>query len=283
MPYDTEHTFEETKNQHAVRLRQAQRWTKIRRRALLLKLEGLAPDQVQARMGASNCPQYLARAEIDTLLAELAVTKQGTLLVPDPGAEVESELAAIRDAARDLGLDVTVQDLTRTQARDSDKLALAQAGVLIGHPPFGYRKGGGQVVSVAGAPRTVALIVVDPEEARIVVYLFDAYVEGHSFPQIAEQLNAEGHRTRSGRPWSADTLRDMLRNPTYTGHVLYRGAQDRNRRDAGTLYPGLHPAIVPWETFCQAQDVRAQRHPRKPRATWQCPWENAPRRSGNQP
>jgi len=33
--------YEETAEQHATRLGQTQRWTKIRRRALLLKLDGL--------------------------------------------------------------------------------------------------------------------------------------------------------------------------------------------------------------------------------------------------
>lgn len=278
MPYDTAHTYQETTEQHALRLKRAERWTKIRRRALLLKLAGLPPDQVQARMGATNCPDYLARADVESLLAELAVSRQGTMLAPNHGAELEHDLAAIQDTAQALGLDVTVRDLTRDLAGDSNKLDLARAGVMIGHAPYGYKKEGTQVVLVAGAPKTVALIVIYPEEAAVVVYLFDMYIEGWSFPQIAEQLNAEGYRNRSGKPWSADTLRDMLRNPTYAGYVLYRGAEDRNRRDVGALYPGLHPAIIPWETFCQAQDRRVQSAPRRPQSFWQCPWENAPER-----
>ena len=67
MPYDTKHTFEETTQEHAVRLKQSERWTKIRRRALLLKLDGLAQDEVQARMGLTNCPDHVARASIDDL------------------------------------------------------------------------------------------------------------------------------------------------------------------------------------------------------------------------
>lgn len=277
MPYDTVHTYEETIQAHTLRLKRSQRWTKIRRRALLLKLDGLDPDAVRARMGESNCPYSVATAGVEELMQCLAVTRRGKRLIPAPGREPNHTLATIQDDAQALGLEVTIRDLTRGLAGDSNKLARAQAGVMLGRPPYGYRKVGTRQMSIAGEERTIAAIDADRKEAAVVVFLFEQYVAGLTFPQIADQLNGHGQRTRSGKLWTADTLRDMLRNPVYAGFVLYRGTEDRNRRDAGTLYPGLHPAIISWETFCAAQDARVQRHPQRPRSSWTCPWENAPR------
>ena len=258
MPYDTEYTFEETTEQHATRLGQTQRWTKIRRRALLLKLDELTPGQVQERMGRTNCPEDLAHAGIEDLLAALAVTLAAgqPVLVPDP----EAPLPHLS------GFERTRQVFGQHDGHLSDKEGLARAGVMLSQP-YGYTKRGGQTIVV-------------PHEAEAVRSLFDRYIQGWSFPEIATDLNHRRVPTRSGRPWSADTLRDMLRNPVYAGYVLYRGAQDRNRRDAGTLYPGQHEPIVSWQTFCQAQDVRVRRDPRDPKPFWTCPWENAPRRRG---
>jgi len=273
MPYDTKHTFEETTGQHTVRLGQSQRWTKIRRRALLLKLDGLTPDQVQERMGISNCPCALATAGAAELMAALAVTtgpgERKTVLVPDP----EAALPGPR------GLEQFAQVVGQHYGRYGDKEALARAGVMLGQP-YGYTRRGTQTVVVAGQPRRVPKTALVQEKAEAVRFLFDWYLQGWSFPKIARALNRRQIPPRFGRFWRPDTLRDMLRNPVYAGYVLCRGAEDRNRRDAGTLYPGLHEPIVSWETFCQAQDVRALRHPRNPRPFWECPWQNAPERKG---
>ena len=269
MPYDTEHTFEETTEQHATRLGQTRRWTKIRRRALLLKLDGLAPRQVQERMGRTNCPEDLANAGVEDLLAALAVppAEGQALLVADPEAPLP----------RLSGFERTRQVFGRHDGHLSDKEGLARAGVMLGLP-YGYGRHGAQEVVVCGMPRLVPRIVVVPDERNTLRFLFHECKKDRSFPDIAYDLNWQRIPTRSGRLWSPDPLRDMLRNPVYAGYVLYRGAEDRNRRDAGTLYPGLHEPIVSWEVFCQAQDARVQRNPRHPEPFWVCPWENAPKR-----
>jgi len=273
MPYDTEHTFEEMAEQHAIRLGQTRRWTKIRRRALLLKLDGLTPRQVQERMGRTNCPEDLANASIEDLLAALAVTlaEGQPVLVADPEAPLP-HLSGFERARQAFG---------QHDGHLSDKEGLARAGVMLGQP-YGYSRHGRQEVVVCGMPRLVPRVVVVPDEANTIRFLFQECQKDRSFPGIANDLNWQRIPTRSGRPWSPDTLRDMLRNPVYAGYVLYRGVQDRNRRDAGTLYPGQHEPIISWETFCQAQDARVRRDPRDPKPFWVCPWENAPRRRGEE-
>jgi hypothetical protein len=302
MPYDVEYSFEETTEQHATRLGQTQRWAKIRRRALLLKLDGLTPRQVHEQMGRTNCPEDLADAGVEGLLAALAVTlaEEQALLrncseitLPNQRAflpqkpmqsdKVISPRVLIADPEAPLprlsGFERTRQVFGQHGGHLSDKEGLARAGVMLGQP-YGYGRHGRQEAVVCGMPRFVPRIVVIPDEADTIHFLFQECIKDGSFPDIAADLNRRQVPTRSGRPWSADTLRDMLRNPVYAGYVLYRGAQDRNRRDAGTLYPGQHEPIVSWETFCQAQDARVRRDPRDPKPFWTCSWGNAPRRNG---
>lgn len=269
MPYDTTYQFEETTEQHAARLGRSVRWTKIRRRALLLKLDGLTPQQVLQRMGVSNCPAGLAHAEVDSLFSLLLVRASG-----EPGTSMLTmDLEA--GSPHPTLLEIGGQIIGGHYGRQGDKEALARAGVMVGHPAYGYRRNGTQVVAVAGQPRRVPRIAVQPAEEPQLLFLFERYPAGWSFLEIAQELDCRDVPTRSGRPWSPDALRDMLRSPLYAGFILYRGAKDRNRRDAGTLYQGLHPPIISWKTFCEAQDARVQRAAQSSQPFWQCPWENA--------
>ncbi len=272
MPYDTNYTFEETIKQHTARLGRSQRWTKIRRRALLLKLDGLLPDEVQKQMGITNCPYALAAAGVDELIEALAVTLgpvgQETVLIPDREV-VPPEPSDVEQFSEAVG---------QHFGRYGDKEALARAGVMLGQP-YAYARRGSQTVTVAGRPRRVPKTVLVEGQAAAIRLLFNGYLLGDSFREIAHALDRRQIPPPSGRRWSPDTLRDMLRNPVYAGYVLYRGAEDRNRRDVGTLYLGLHEPIVSWETFCQAQDARVRRDPRNAKPRWQCPWQNAPSRA----
>lgn len=276
----TEFRFLETERAHARRLRRSRRWTRIRRRALLRKLAGQGPDEIRAGMGPSNCPYYVAESTIEKLMAELAVEIQDNILVPLHGQEPEHEMALVLGAAQGLGLPISVEQIGRIQARGSNKRALAEAGVTLSTPPFGYCKQGWMEVVVAGESRRVARVVIVGEEAEVVRYVFDEFPCGHSLVEIADELNEDdAPRPRSGRPWNNDMLREMIRNPYYAGFILYRGGAGQrgpNRRDVGELFPGLHPAIITWGQFVAAQDRRVWVASRGKRDRWECPWKGAP-------
>ncbi len=114
--------------------------------------------------------------------------------------------------------------------------------------PFGYRHSGG--------PDTPPIIV--EEEARAVREMYERYSGGRSsYEEIAGWLNRAGHRTRSGRRFSKDTVADMLRNPFYKGYVVYR--QGKRAQDGGEMFIGRHEAIVPPDSWEMARQVREQR------------------------
>lgn len=75
MAHDTIYRFAEQESEHAARLGQWLRWTQVRRRVLLLKLDGLTPAQVRQRMGKSIYPADLVFADAQALLRLLDVER----------------------------------------------------------------------------------------------------------------------------------------------------------------------------------------------------------------
>ncbi len=67
-----------------------------------------------------------------------------------------------------------------------------------------------------------------------------------------------GHLTRSGRPFSKDTIDDLLRNRFYTGQVVYR-IKSKARGPGPEVYEGQHEAIVSPDTFEACQQAMRKR------------------------
>ncbi len=113
-------------------------------------------------------------------------------------------------------------------------------GKGLGKPPYGYRN----------VPNS-ALEVVE-EEAAIVRLIYDKYTgEGLGLRLIAQYLNEQGLKTRRGGRWNMVTLRDILRNPTYTGTYTRFGLR----------LPKVHEAIISAQIFRAAQDQTKSRRP----------------------
>jgi hypothetical protein len=116
----------------------------------------------------------------------------------------------------------------------------ALRGLVLGRVPFGYEAAGD------GSFRIV------PKEAIIVRRIFELAAEGKGVRIITKDLNASGAQTRKARPWSMVTIRDMLRNRTYTG--TYTRFSSR--------VTGNHEALVPPSVFARIQrqmDERAKK------------------------
>ena len=93
----------------------------------------------------------------------------------------------------------------------------------------------------------------DPERAPLVCELFERYAGGQeSDRSLAAWLNAKGARSAKGRPFSKDTVREILLNSAYCGYVGGLRSRDRSVR-------GLHDPIVSEELFDRVQEVRSWR------------------------
>ena len=88
---------------------------------------------------------------------------------------------------------------------------------LLTPDPYGYRR---QVDAVGNYVKYAPLIVVE-EEARIIRFIFDAYLAGFRISTIAELLSGLDIPTKTGSPkWSEGSINYILRNERYCGNVL---------------------------------------------------------------
>ena len=132
-----------------------------------------------------------------------------------------------------------------------------------GSTPYGYKL---EKVSVNGTPKNK--LVVEPTEAIIVKRMFEMSLRGIGLKEIARTLNAEGLRTRIGRPWSITVIYYMLRNEAYIGTNIFNrhnhsdGKYAKNPNEAVIRVPNTHEAIVSKEMFEGVGAMMKERAPK---------------------
>lgn len=130
----------------------------------------------------------------------------------------------------------------------------ARRGEVLGMAPVGYRNGeGGRLEPVPGA-------------ADAVRWIFETYAAGEmGFAAIARTLRQSGSTTFPGLPplrWSAQAIRNVLRNEAYIGRRVWNMRGPRGRqRDPGEwiVVSEAHEAIVTPELFHRAKEQTAAR------------------------
>jgi len=110
-----------------------------------------------------------------------------------------------------------------TGERIRDKIAASKAkGMWMGGPlPLGYDV-------------RDRLLIVKDTEAKLVRRIFDDFVTLRSATLMAKAYGAEGAVTKSGKPFTKQTLYKMLHNRMYLGEIVHKGKS----------FPGQHQAIV---------------------------------------
>ncbi|HXI16156.1 MAG TPA: recombinase family protein, partial [Chloroflexota bacterium] len=129
-----------------------------------------------------------------------------------------------------------------TGERIRDKIAASKKkGLWMGGPvPLGY-----EVLD--------RKLIVNQAEAETVRCIFGRYLELGSVRELVAALGAEGRRTkvqirtsgphRGGIPFARGGVLHLLKNRTYLGHIIHKGAS----------YPGEHEPIVPAELWGAVQ------------------------------
>ena len=143
-------------------------------------------------------------------------------------------------------------------------------------PPYGYDR-------VKLEHEKGFTLTPNENEASTIRLIFDWYTRGAAnadggterigIQLIVRKLNELGVPTRSGKPWSLASVRDMLGNPVYIGKIRIKGkrkikrvidGQVRNNyvRDYehAEVVDGRHPAIVDEETYKLAQHYLSKNH-----------------------
>lgn len=113
----------------------------------------------------------------------------------------------------------------------------------------------------------VVLVPGPEDEIRVVNQMYQRFVErGLRESEIADELNAQGHLTDFGRPWTRGTVHQVLTNEKYIGHNVYnktsfklKKQRVRNSPDAWVRADRAFEAIVPLELFHMARGIIRER------------------------
>lgn len=117
-------------------------------------------------------------------------------------------------------------------------------GKRLGHAPFGYDM-------VDGKNK----LVVNPEEAEVVKRIFKMY-KHHGMTVIAQKLNQEGIRTKTGVHWFSNQIEYILKNHMYIGQIRYNTKKDPEKL---ITIESDHEPIISVEEFEQTQELIAKR------------------------
>ena len=110
-------------------------------------------------------------------------------------------------------------------------------------------------------------LTVNPDEAKVVCWIFERYLVGDSLGKIVAGLEKQGIPSPTGRSkWNREAIDKLLSNEKYTGQVLLQktvstgavqivnnGLMDRY------LYTDTHEAIIPDEMFMAVQQEKFSR------------------------
>jgi site-specific DNA recombinase len=117
-----------------------------------------------------------------------------------------------------------------------------------GRAPYGYRLRHEQHPDPARAKAgdKKSRLVADPERAPVIAEIFERFLSGSGYKEIANHLNRPGgppppnhvdsKRNTSGK-WAKTTIKSMLENPTYTGRLYW------NRLDSRAHKQGAGPVV----------------------------------------
>lgn len=143
--------------------------------------------------------------------------------------------------------------ITRRMQRGRIK-SVEEGKFIASKPPYGYKF----VFDELGKKS----MVIDEDKANIVKMIFNLYVNKHyGGNKIASHLNSLGLKTTTGRSWYDKGVRDILKNKTYAGYVIWnkveRGKSSSRTRPTDEIIEskGIHEAIIDESTWNTAQQL----------------------------
>ena len=117
-------------------------------------------------------------------------------------------------------------------------LSKLKKGGWPGRAPLGYKNAKGE--------NNKPYPVEDSKSAPLVKQMFELYsTRSYSLGAIAEEMYDRGLKTRFGKQYSKERIKQVLTSPFYIGKMTWQGRQ----------YPGTHQSLVSEKLFYRAQEV----------------------------
>ena len=171
--------------------------------------------------------------------------------VSEPSEDSDGPMGALIEGIMESVADWYSQNLATEVAKGKNERS--HQGFHNNQAPFGMKKNEEKV------------LIADENELPGLVMAFEEYAKGQcSDNDIAKLLNNAGYRSKTGRPFSKDTVRDILQNRTYLGEVRYQKYKrnsDGSRSYGAPVewFDGLHEAVIDEDLFDRCMAARANR------------------------
>jgi len=105
---------------------------------------------------------------------------------------------------------------------------------------------------------------INEEEAKIIRYIYNSYLEGNGYRFIANSLNKAGYVTKRGNAFSTIAVKDILLNPTYKGIIRYgkkakgiKDLKDNVIEAKGEHEPIIRPEV--WDKVHQRWQITSKK------------------------
>ena len=158
---------------------------------------------------------------------------------------------------------------TSIRVRTKQKQMIEQGINITSIPPYGYELVKNGVFTKRGVERKDFKII--PSEAEIVKKIFDLTTEeGYGGVRIANYLNERNIKTHRDNDWSANSVNKLIRNPIYTGYLVYGrtsvpiggGKRKTQKKSKWVFSDKINPnlVIISEEQFEKAQNIKDNRN-----------------------
>lgn len=122
-----------------------------------------------------------------------------------------------------------------------------------GNPPLGYDLLNGK-------------LEINNKEAEVVKCIFSEYLKGNGYKTIASFLNTCGYKTKKGNSFNGVAVKEILKNPVYTGKIRWGHRENWNKKNADNkrkrkysdnpiFSDGIHKPIIDKEIYDKVQTI----------------------------
>lgn len=170
--------------------------------------------------------------------------------VTEPSQDSDGPWGALIEGIMESVADWYSQNLAAEVAKG--KRERARQGLHNNSPSFGLTK-------------SEAKVLVPDDDLPGLLLAFKQYATArYSDRDVAHLLHEAGYRSKSGRPFCAETVRAILQNRVYLGEVKYQKYKrraDGSRSYEGEVewFKGQHEPVIDVELFERCQQVRRER------------------------
>lgn len=167
---------------------------------------------------------------------------------------------------------------TSIRVRTKQKQMIEEGINIYSIPPYGYELVKNGIFTKKGVERKELKKI--PSEEQVVKKIFDLTTEeGYGGIRIANYLNEHNIKTHKNNSWSANAVNRLIKNPIYTGHLVYGktsvpiggGKRKRQDKEKWVFSSEINPNIVmiEKEQFEKAQQIKSNRNQQNQKSIYQ--------------